>query len=64
MASNRNLLGLVEAPDETASKAEPVRVRCSAAPPLSLMGTALAVFLGNLLTAVLGAAVYAVIRSL
>jgi hypothetical protein len=38
------------------------RVKCSAAPPLSVLGMALAVLLGNVFTAIVGAVIYAALR--
>jgi hypothetical protein len=62
MAANRNLLGLVEPSRLTEQDSTIQRVRCSAAPPLSLWGAALAVLLGNIATAVLAAIFYAISR--
>ena len=42
--------------------AEIQHVKCSAAPPLSFLGMALAVLVGNVLTGIVGALIYAMIR--
>lgn len=55
------LLGLTQINEEPAPVEIP-RVKCSAAPPLSLIGVALAVFLGNVLTAIFGAIMYALLK--
>ena len=63
MASNVSLLGLNEISSDPVSTVEVPRVRCSAAPPLSFMGTALAILVGNLLTMAVAAVIYALLKN-
>jgi hypothetical protein len=64
MALNAALLGLNEISSDSRREVEVPRVRCSAAPPLSFLGTALAILFGNLLTMVVAAVIYALLKLL
>lgn len=63
MQSTHSLFDLGGVDNVAVNDTEIPRVRCSAPPPLSLLGTALAVLLGNILTGILAAILFAIIKS-